>query len=161
MPKVIDGPPQQNKNSTSNKTNDCNCREKEKCVLDNKCKKGPVIYRANIKNARGKTFTYIGCTEDFKKRYANHKTSFKNEKLRYATRLSNFVWENNLEPTPEIKWSIEGFATPYRRGGRYCDLCLSEKLTILRELKNEQCLNKRMELNDKCVHILKHRLKNI
>ena len=139
----------------------CNCRIKENCVLQNQCKKGPLIYRAKIKNNQGLVHTYIGCTEDFKKRHSNHKASFKNEKLKNVTALSKFVWENDLGPEPCIQWNIEKFATAYQKGSRYCDLCLSEKLIILKESVNDRCLNRRFELNEKCVHKIKYRLKNV
>ena len=137
----------------------CNCRKKEDCPLDNKCLTGPMIYKAVVSGGPTQK-VYIGCTEDYKKRLANHKMSFKNSGQKNATCLSKYVWGQKLNPLPNIKWELVRHAWPYKPGARSCDLCLCEKLTILAEnKKNKQaCLNKRNESTDRCVHKLKFRL---
>ena len=54
-------------------------------------------------------------------------------------------------------------AMPYKRGDRYCQLCLSEKVHIARsnmEETREEALNKRSEIMAKCRHILPRLLNN-
>ena len=52
---------------------------------------------------------------------------------------------------------------PYKRGDRYCQLCLSEKVFIARanmEETKEEALNKRSEIMARCRHIFPHLLNN-
>ena len=49
--------------------------------------------------------------------------------------------------------------TPYHPGAKECNLCLSEKLAILRADPNTT-LNKKTELNGKCRHTNKFKLRN-
>ena len=74
---------------------------------------------------------YIGSTEgDFKTRYTGHIQSFTTESKRSATTLSKFIWENNMNPEPSVKFEILKKAKAYQPGKKMCDLCLSEKLEI-------------------------------
>ena len=75
-----------------------------------------------------------------------------------ATTLSTHIWEENLNPEPKIEWSIAAKASPYQKGNRYCDLCLTEKILIMRNFANPASLNKRTELAAKCRHKEKHLL---
>ena len=136
---------------------DCNCRRKEECMVSNKCKTGPVVYRATVLTESG-PYTYVGATQNFKGRYSNHSASFKNENLRNATSLSSFIWENNMSPDPPIKWEILRHTGIYKGGGGTCDLSLCEKLMISREIKSSRCLNQKAEMSNKCLHKLKYRL---
>ena len=140
----------------------CNCRKKDECPLDNKCRTGPMVYKATITGGPSKK-VYIGCTEDYKQRLANHKMSFKNSGQKNATCLSRYIWANGLNPNPNISWELVKHAWPYKPGGRVCDLCLSEKMIILTENKQNKhmCLNQRNESTDRCVHKLKYRLSRL
>ena len=136
----------------------CNCRAKAECVVNNQCKSGPLIYRATVKSGTQDTHTYVGCTEDFKQRYSNHKQSFKNGSRRNETVLSQHIWNKGLNPSPEITWEVLKHAQTYRRGNRFCDLCTTEKLLIAKELRHPYCLNKRTDFTNACVHKAKHKL---
>ena len=94
-----------------------------------------MIYKAvvttdNVTQSR----EYIGSTEtDIKLRLANHKHSFRNNKLRNSTRLSAYVHELvDKNQAYEIKWNIQAQSNPYVCGSRKCNLCLTEKYEILR-----------------------------
>ena len=85
--------------------------------------------------------------------------------LTHETALSQRVWELREAgaPEPTITWSINSKSWPYRCGTRVCDLCLSEKLAILRvpeKFPEEVPLNKRSELMNKCRHSRKYKLIN-
>ena len=121
--------------------------------MNGECNSGPIVYRASVKDQQGKTHTYIGSTNNFKDRYRNHTKSFRHIQYSTETTLSNFVWRNDLGPEPQILWEVAKRAQPYKKGNRYCDLCLTEKLMIDREIKRTKfCLNKRSDLTNRCVH---------
>ena len=97
---------------------------------------------------------YIGMTGNtFKKRLLyNHNKSFNIVIYRNNTELSKYVW--NLKEKQQdftINWSILKRAASYSSGGKRCNLCLQEKLCILKADKSN-LLNRRLELFSKCVH---------
>ena len=144
--------------TTNNKNTTCNCRIKNKCPLGGNCKTGPVVYKASIVSGSEVKATYIGSTQAFKERHNNHKASFRDESLKHATALSKYVWEQDLGPEPNISWSILRRCGLYRKGGRYCDLCLTEKVLIAKAMKDPTSLNKRAELTLRCAHKAKFKL---
>ena len=138
----------------------CNCQKnrKNKCPLNGHCVQANVIYQATTTERHPKK--YIGSTENFKKRYQSHTFSFRHESNSHATTLSQHIWDRNLGQEPELKWEILDKAMPYRKGGRYCGLCTTEKIHIMRNMQNPQYLNRRTEISQKCRHRAKFRLKN-
>ena len=73
-------------------TDNCNCRNKVNCPLQNNCMLKNIVYRANVKteDENNSSKSYIGVTENsFKTRYNNHKSSFNNIATSNATELSN------------------------------------------------------------------------
>ena len=154
-----------NKPATEEKTEKtektCNCQKnrKEKCPLNGKCMQTNVIYQATTEERHPKK--YIGCTENFKKRYQAHTFSFRHESARNATTLSQHVWEKNLGQEPKLKWEILDKAMTYRKGGRLCGLCTAEKIHIMDNIQNPEYLNRRTELAQKCRHKAKFKLSNI
>ena len=86
----------------------------------------------------------------------NHKTSFEDIKHEKDTELSKQVWKLKLHKKQfSIYWSILSRASSIKAGGNSCNLCLEEKLQILRNCNSRSCLNKRSELFTKCVHARK------
>ena len=77
-------------NNTGSRTNNCNCRVKEACPVDQKCQTSSIIYQATVtRHDNNKDKSYIGLTDNtFKTRYNGHINSFRNEKYRNATALS-------------------------------------------------------------------------
>ena len=137
----------------------CNCRRNKVCPLDGNCNIKNVIYKATTEEHPPKF--YIGSTENFKLRYNNHKASFKHESKKTATTLSSHVWDKKLGKEPRINWDIMRQAHPYTKGQKNCDLCLTEKYLILKEISNDGCLNKRHEMLTKCRHKHKFSLSEI
>ncbi len=139
---------------TSPKCRRCNCRNKANCPLDEQCLTPSVIYEATAKTSSD-IYNYIGLTEGpFKTRFNGHKQALTHDKYRHSTELSKKVWELKDNNIPyNISWKILQQAHPYKGGGSRCDLCLSEKLHILRNTKS---LNKRSELVSKCRHARKY-----
>ena len=149
--------------STQNQKRMCNCRGgTEKCPVGGECQKDDVIYEATVKT-NVENFTYVGLTSDtFKIRYNGHLCSFRNDRYRSKTTLSQKIWE--LKDRGEefnITWRIIKSTVSYQGGGRgKCDLCLSEKEEILYRIKKKGCLNTRNELMGKCRHLKRTRLKS-
>ena len=68
----------------------------------------------------------------------------------YMTELSKYV--RNLKdhgPDSNLPWEIHKKSSPYQCGSKRCDLCLSEKVSIIcADL--DTLLNKRTELISRC-----------
>ena len=101
---------------------------------------------------------YYGSTErEFKKRCSEHKSAFRDIN-RPQTALSSYVWKLKGKKIPyHVNWSIKSKGHSFSSGGRACDLCLTEKLTIL-TADQSTMLNKRDELLETCRHRRKHLL---
>ena len=95
--------------------------------------------------------SYYGCYEThFEVRYHNHKQSFKTSSRRHQTELSKLVWRiKDEDHIPVIKLTIDCKAKPYSSGAMHCQLCLAEKMAILRADPVTTSI-KRSELVAKC-----------
>ena len=100
------------------------------------------------------SFSYIGISEpEVKSRIAKHKNSMKYREHEQDTELSKKFWEmKDNGSDPVLKWEILQFARPYQNGRDNCDLCLSEKLQIIKFKNNQKLLNKKTEFLSKCRH---------
>ena len=139
----------------------CNCRDKQNCPVNKKCNSKAVIYKARV--LYNNTYAeYIGSTETtFKTRFNNHTASFRHAEKKNSTTLSKFLWDKNLNRNPKIEWKILKVCHTYSPGNKTCDLCLSEKLEIIKNLGNPKSLNKRTDIANKCPHRKKHYLNKI
>ena len=137
----------------------CNCNNREACPLNGQCKSEAIIYQGTIETPQGESSKYIGLTEPaFKLRWSDHMSSCNNRSQMNKTKLSQEFWRikdsgQNLDRHQNVKFSIVKKSSPYRIGSKKCNLCLWEKLMIM---KNEQSLiNKRDEFISKCRHTSK------
>ena len=140
----------------------CNCRVKTSCPMKGQCRESSIIYKATL-TSDGIAKSYYGCSEtEFKTRFYNDNyQSFKYRQKRNATELSKAFWQaKDAGKNPVIEWNIVSRTTPYSPGARWCNLCLAEKLFILRA-DPTTTLNKRLELNGKYRHKNKFKLKNL
>ena len=64
------------------------------------------------------------------------KKSFRKEKYKSETTLSKYLWDNGLQRKPKITWKILKKCSTYGIGQKSCDLCLSEKLYIIKNFQN-------------------------
>ncbi len=96
----------------------------------------------------GETKEYIGMTAGtFKERFANHKKSLNNVRYSTETELSKYAWKLKQSKRKfTIKWSIIKRVPSRAAGGSRCNLCLEEKLSLVRS-DCERTLNKRSETN--------------
>jgi hypothetical protein len=140
----------------------CSCPAKEKvnCPLDNECLTSEIVYQADVSSTDGALKHYIGLTEPtFKERFYTHRKTFKNRAYEHDTTLSTYIWklkDQNINYT--IKWKILKKSKAYSPTTKKCNLCLDEKLLILKNSNNPAFLNKRSELFGKCRHRRKHLL---
>ena len=131
----------------------CNCQNKVTCPTPGECCHEKVVYKASVKHKNGSNAEYIGCTEtSFKKQFANHKKSFHLEKYKKETTLSKYVWDQGLNPAPEVSWKFLKKCEVYEPGDKSCDLCLSEKHLIIKPLPKNNIINKRTDIGNKCGH---------
>ena len=139
----------------------CNCRTKQNCPLNGRCLTSCIVYKATV-TTNSDTHTYYGlCEGEFKSRYYNHTKSFRSRKYENETELSKFLWKLKDESKDyALSWDIAVRATPYKCGTRRCDLCLAEKVCIIRA-EPKGLLNKRTELISKCRHRNKFALVNL
>ena len=133
----------------------CNCSRKfkGKCPLQGNCLQESVIYQAHV-TANNKTMTYTGMTKNsFKSRFTTHNGQMeKRPPKEKVTTLSEYVWRLKDKNIPlSVSWSIKTKAYAFSSGSKNCDLCLSEKMTILLD-DPRFSLNQRDELLAKCPH---------
>ena len=129
-------------NNTTNDTRKCNCRRPDECPAAGKCLTKSVVYQADVTTKNnGERKSYIGITK-----YSND------------TELSKHVWNLKKENKDfSIKWSIIKQVAAYKPGSKTCNLCLEEKL-LLMKAKKKHFLNKRSEFFLKCRHVTRHQL---
>ena len=75
----------------------CNCRKKEDCPLDGKCRTENIIYKCIVSTSVNPDKAYLETAEGyFKKGYYNHISSFKNKRQTNKTNLQIYL----LVPSP-------------------------------------------------------------
>ena len=124
----------------------CNCRNKNNCLLDNKCLTPQIVYQTDVTNDTDDTYKYyLGLAQtSFKYRYRNHISSFNNEQQKNKTELSKYVWspKNENETPVIINWKI--MKTIYSKAtSEFCKLCLMVKLYILMLLGMKDVITKK------------------
>ena len=138
----------------------CNCRKGSACPLDSHCMAKGMVYKATIETALCAKEYYGACETTFKARFANHKYSVTNPSKQSST-LSEYQRKCNEEKIPyTLKWEIHKRAKAYKNGARSCNLCDTEKYTILMA-NRDRALNRRDELVTKCRHENKFYLKDV
>ena len=130
--------------------------------LKNNCLTSSVVYNANVTTESDTTRkNYIALTEGtFTQHHTQRKLSFRNRNYSNSTELSRHIWtlkDNNTNFT--INWSILATAPAYSNKSKWCHMCLTEKLYLVRA-KKPCLLNKRTELISKCRHENKFYLAN-
>ena len=136
---------------------------KSSCPLNAECFTLKIIYRANVTNdANNDKKFYFGLADTlFKERYKNHTWDFKHEKYENSTELVKYIWQlkrSNINFS--IKYSIASKVSG-NPSSIICQLCLTEKLWIIKFINNEDILNKKSELINKCRHLNNFLLANV
>ena len=97
----------------------------------------------------------------FKTRYNNHTHSFREPTKQSSTTLSQFIWDNGLNPQPTINWQILKMCRTYQSGAKACDLCVTEKQMIMEHIRDPKNINKRSDIGNRCVHMRAHFLHSV
>ena len=132
------------RNDSSNRK--CNCKSKPSSPLNVESLIQCLVYKATSA-ASNNSFIYYGTSQvEFKTRYNKYTKSFRHCECMNETVLSKHVWnlkdhgfDNN--PTLEIHKKLSA----YQCGSKRCDLCLSEKVSIVFH-DSDTSLSKRTEL---------------
>ena len=132
---------------------------KKSCLLKGSCQVERSIYQATVTCDDDPTYGekfYIGLAEPKlkKKLFANHKTSFCNERYEKETELSKEIWW--LKRKNFVSWKTISQRAPFKE----CNLCLNEKLEISTFTINGRLFNSRNELISKCRHVNKFTMKS-
>ena len=112
----------------------CNCRQKNDCPMDGKCRTMNTVYKCIVPVPTKPDKSYIGLSEDeCKKHYYNHRKSFRNQRYQSETMLSNYVWEtkHGIDQIPSLKWSIITVLPAYSNIKKRCQLCFYEKYAVI------------------------------
>ena len=102
--------------------------------MEGKCSTKNITYKCIVSTSGHLDKAYLGTAEgDFKRRFYNHISSFKNETQMNKTNLAKYVWElkqkHNITPT--LKWYIIKSVPFYANITKSWVLCLHEKFEIL------------------------------
>ena len=132
----------------------------ETCPLEGKCQIDAIVYKATVTASDGEVKTYTGCTDrTFKQRHYGHMSDFKNRENRNNSKLAGYVREkkDGGVAIDNVKWEVIKKCHKYHPGGDMCDVCLTEKLSIMKN-KAYNSLNKRHELMNSCRHRRRYKL---
>ena len=119
-----------------------------------------IVYRADVTNNKTDKHNYYYGISDtpFKDRYENYKMYLRHRSHLTALDLSKYYWKLiDNDSVPPIKFPIAKRA----KGNTFIinwNLCLSEKVFIIRNLDVVNMLNKSAEFISKCRHINKQLL---
>ena len=116
-----------------------------------------ILYRAAVTNSKTDEQKYYYSISDtpFKERYENHKTSFRHRSHLTPSGLSKYYWKL-VDNTFSIAKRVKGNTFINN-----CNLCLSEKSFIIRNLDDVNMINKRSEFLSKWRHINKQLLNRV
>ena len=149
------------KDPVASTAEECSCRQKSNCPLAEKCLSKCLVYHVQVDRSDiNQTKSYYGtCEKNLIERYNNHTASFRNKTREKSTELSKYIWElKNSNTNYDLKWSIACKAHPCTDGTKKCDLCLTEKLTIMKADPGS-LLNTRDEFVSKCRQMNKFTLR--
>ena len=134
----------------SSEAKKCNCKIKKDCPLQGKCLSTQIVYKATV-TTEDESKSYIGLAGGtFKERFNNHTKSFRHKKYGKETELAKCIWDlKRRQKEYSVTWEIVRQSNTVKRLSGQCNLCLDEKLEILK-LKN--AINRRSELISKCRH---------
>ena len=66
------------------------------------------MYQGTLQHPNDSKAEYVGCSEpSFKLRYGNHKNSFSHYSYRSETTRFKYVWDQGLNPEPNIIWKFQ------------------------------------------------------
>ena len=142
------------RNNDQEQVKECNCSRKYKnnCPVQGRCQEKSVVYKAVVKSENESKIYYGSTKNEFKTRFLQHMSSFNTNLTKSSTTLAKYVQDLSKRKIKyKISWSIKAKAHTFSSGSKKCDLCITEKLTILKA-DQKTLINKRDELLSKCPH---------
>ncbi len=127
----------------------CTCRDKKTCPLQGRCMTKDIVYKATVTTSdTNSAKRYIGMTASaFKERYRDHIKSFNHKRCSNDTELSKYIWKlKDNKQDFDITGSVLKQSISYTGGSRRCNLCLEEKLCVLKDKNKQNLLNKKSEI---------------
>ncbi len=117
-----------------------------------KCMTKDIVYKATDTTSNtNSTKHYIGMT-----------ASTFIETTSNDTELSKYIWKlKDNKQDFDITWSVLKQSISYTGGSKRCNLCLGEKLCILKDKNKQNLLNKKSEIVSTCNHRKKHLINNL
>ena len=148
------------KDPVASTAKECSCLQKFNCPLAEKCFSECLVYHAQVDRSNiNQTKNYYSTCQKISKSVTTTIPLILEIKFKKSTELSKYIWElKNSSINYDLKWSIACKAHPYTGGTRKCDLCLTEKLAIMKA-DPESLLNTRDEFVSKCRHMNKFTLR--
>lgn len=132
---------------------DWNCQNSTQCPMNGRCNQQNVIYKAVINIQEETCKYYVGQATDFKLRYRNHQTSFRNRDSDQKCNLKDEVWLlKDRGKLFNLEWEVLRRSSAYKPGNDMCCLCLDEKLTIMDVFDDRQNINKDKMIQKPCLH---------
>ena len=83
-------------NSSNHHEQPCNCRKKEDCPLEGKCRTENIVYKCIASTSGPPDKLYLGTTEGDFKKYITISVLSKIEIQMKKTTLTKYVWEKNI-----------------------------------------------------------------
>ena len=129
-------------NETNCKT--CNCKNKSKCPLDNKCLTNKIVYKAEVKTNDGiyelSTKIYFGISKtECKSRFNNHTMPYRNRTHENDTELLKYIWSlKDQNKDFDIKQSILKKSFRYSIVSKSCNIYLLEKKASNTQFQRER-----------------------
>ena len=110
----------------------CNCHIPIECPMEGECQVSDIIYKAEVLKegeGRGEGHAYIGMASgEFKRRWYNHRQSFRDEGKEKSTELAKFIW--NLKRR-RVNYSVHfetlEFTSPYKKETGSSRMCTQER----------------------------------
>ena len=119
-----------------------------------KCLTPNIVHEAKVFNkTNNKCKRYLGASETpFKERFRNHTRDFKHRKYEKCTELSEYIWTQKSHGiTPIDKWSIVKRVNK-KTVASYGKLYVTGTFYIIQSLDDQNLLNNKSELVNKCRH---------
>ena len=108
-----------NKTTANRTTPPCNCRNKVSCLLEEKCCKSSIVYKANLISGNAANNYYGCCETEFKACFNNLNQSFKYRRKSNTTKLSKAFWQaKDTGKSPAHKMEYRGPYSPISSGGK-------------------------------------------
>ena len=116
-------------NADTQRISQCNCRKKDDCPLNGKCRAKNIISKCVTSTTGHPKKVSSGTVKaDFKKCFYNHKQSFNNQFHAKDTSLSKYIWEMNSSShiISAMAWHIVKSVLSYSNITKKGQLCLKK-----------------------------------